>query len=96
MSPYLWGTVCGLLSGALIGFFIAKFHIRTKAQTELILDMLGHYPEPMYGLDMVERSNGELKRGTIYVLLGRLQDKGLVQASSPDSEGRRRYSLIGK
>ena len=35
---------------------------------------------PMYGLQLVEQSNGALKRGTVYVTLGRLEAKGLVES----------------
>jgi PadR family transcriptional regulator, regulatory protein PadR len=33
---------------------------------------------PMYGLQLVEQSAGALKRGTVYVTLGRMEAKGLV------------------
>ena len=32
----------------------------------------------MYGLELVGASRGRLKRGTVYVTLGRMEDKGLV------------------
>src|ERR671911_184841 len=35
---------------------------------------------PMYGLQLVERSNGALKRGTVYVTLGRMEAKGFVES----------------
>ena len=35
---------------------------------------------PMYGLQLVDRSEGELKRGTVYVTLARMEAKGLVQS----------------
>lgn len=35
---------------------------------------------PMYGLQLVERSEGALKRGTIYVTVARMEAKGLVQS----------------
>ncbi len=38
---------------------------------------------PQYGLQLVSSSNGQLKRGTIYVTLGRMEDKGYVE-SEPD------------
>jgi PadR family transcriptional regulator, regulatory protein PadR len=47
----------------------------------LILSLLAK-GDPLYGLQLVELSEGLLKRGTIYVTLGRLQDKGLVRAST--------------
>ena len=35
----------------------------------------------MYGLQMVKQSGGALKRGTIYVMLGRMEEpKGLVES----------------
>ncbi len=34
----------------------------------------------MYGLEMVEASSGELKRGTIYVTLSRMCDKGYLDS----------------
>ena len=40
----------------------------------------------MYGLQLVERSDGALKRGTVYVTLGRMESKGLIesQQEAPD------------
>ena len=40
----------------------------------LILELLSG--EEMFGLQLVEQSKGALKRGTVYVTLGRMQDKG--------------------
>ena len=45
----------------------------------LILDLLASIG-PMYGLQLVERSEGALKRGTVYVTLGRMEAKGLVES----------------
>jgi DNA-binding PadR family transcriptional regulator len=56
---------------------------------------------PLYGLRLVELSDGELKRGTVYVTLGRLEAKGLVaseqEAAQPGAIGlpRRIYSITG-
>ena len=36
--------------------------------------------EEMFGLQLVEQSKGALKRGTVYVTLGRMQDKGYVES----------------
>ena len=38
----------------------------------------GH--EEMFGLQMVEMSGGQLKRGTVYVTLGRMQEKGYLES----------------
>ena len=50
-----------------------------------------------YGLGLVERSNGQLRRGTVYVTLNRMEEKGLVESwTEPAKAGergppRRRY-----
>jgi DNA-binding PadR family transcriptional regulator len=64
----------------------------------LVLGILRDHPAGMYGLEMIGASDGSLKRGTIYVLLGRMEDKGYVkskvdkQASHPGLP-RPRYTL---
>ena len=50
----------------------------------LILDLLGR-SKGMYGLELVAASGGELKRGTVYVTLARMEDKGFI-ASRRDDE----------
>jgi len=44
----------------------------------LILELLAD--EESFGLGLVERSRGALKRGTVYVTLGRMQEKGYVES----------------
>ena len=39
----------------------------------------------MYGLELVAASAGELKRGTVYVTLGRMEQKGLVASRLDDT-----------
>jgi len=63
-----------------------------------ILELLVLHGE-MYGLEMVQAS-ARLKRGTVYVTLGRMADKGLVssRAVKPRNEGgmpRRLFSVTG-
>src|SRR3954447_20376334 len=45
----------------------------------LILELLAS-EGPMFGLQLVEHSRGALKRGTVYVTLGRMEAKGLVES----------------
>lgn len=52
----------------------------------VILDLLTEHRE-MYGLEMVEASRGRLKRGTIYVTLNRMEDKGFVSSREVEGEG---------
>jgi PadR family transcriptional regulator, regulatory protein PadR len=56
----------------------------------LILQLLGDSSE-MFGLQMVEASRGALKRGTVYVTLGRMEAKGLVLSRAEE----RHPSAIG-
>lgn len=46
---------------------------------QAILELLASHG-PLYGLQLVERSAGALKRGTVYVTLGRMEAKGLVDS----------------
>ena len=50
----------------------------SKKET-IILDLLVENEE-MFGLEMVKASEGNLKRGSIYVLLSRMADKGYVES----------------
>ena len=61
----------------------------------LVLELLGR--GQMYGLELVAASEGALKRGTVYVTLGRMEAKGYVssrQEAEPPAQGglpRRQY-----
>ena len=44
----------------------------------LVLDQLRDGEK--YGLELVEASHGRLKRGTVYVTLGRMERKGFVES----------------
>lgn len=46
----------------------------------LIMNLLISSREPMYGLSLVEKSDGALKRGTVYVTLSRLEEKGYISS----------------
>ena len=54
-----------------------------------------------YGLDLVKKGDGALKRGSIYVTLGRMEKKGFISSrqeeSTPDYIGipRRIYKIEG-
>jgi PadR family transcriptional regulator PadR len=49
----------------------------------LILELLSG--REMYGLELVAASKKQLKRGTIYVTLGRMEDKGYVESRVDES-----------
>lgn len=55
----------------------------------------------LYGLEMVKSSDNSLKLGSIYVILGRLEEKGFVKSRKVDAEPpravpRRYYKLTGQ
>ena len=57
---------------------IARLIPRLSTTERLILDLLRQ--SELFGLQLVDRSEGALKRGTVYVTLGRMQDKGYVES----------------
>ena len=60
-----------------------------SAKASLILQLLVRHDQA-YGLELVSASRGRLKRGTVYVTLGRMEEKGLVSSRAGES-GRRLY-----
>jgi PadR family transcriptional regulator, regulatory protein PadR len=60
---------------------------RLSSKEALILRLLIRRGE-MYGLELVNEASGELKRGTVYVTLGRMADKGYVTSRTiPQDDG---------
>ena len=60
---------------------------RFSATERLIVELLTAHQE-LFGLQMVEMSGGRLKRGTVYVTLGRMQEKGYLESrQEPLPEG---------
>lgn len=62
---------------------------RLPAKEALILELLMDEAE-LYGLQLVAASKGRLKRGTVYVTLGRMEEKGFITSrleSAPADEG---------
>jgi PadR family transcriptional regulator PadR len=50
-----------------------------SATERLIVELLTEHEE-LFGLQMVELTGGRLKRGTVYVTLGRMQEKGYLES----------------
>lgn len=46
----------------------------------VVLGLLVNGAHESFGLEMVEASGGELKRGTIYVTLQRMEEKGYIES----------------
>ncbi len=53
-----------------------------SATESVILDLL--YGRERYGLELVDQSQGLLKRGSVYVLLARMESKGFVVSRLDD------------
>src|ERR1700741_4536403 len=49
----------------------------------LVLELLRQ--QELYGLQLVAASKGRLKRGTVYVTLGRMEKKGYVTSRAEDA-----------
>jgi PadR family transcriptional regulator PadR len=70
---------------------------RLSPKEAVILELLVQNSE-MYGLELVAASRRRLKRGTVYVTLGRMEEKGYIQSRvepAPSSTGglpRRMYA----
>ena len=66
--------------------------MRLPPTEQFILSLLAN-DGASYGLQLVESSKGRLKRGGIYVTLGKMEEKGLV-SSSLQADGRRIYAAV--
>jgi PadR family transcriptional regulator PadR len=55
-----------------------------SAKESVILQLLVRDDEA-YGLELVSASRGRLKRGTVYVTLGRMEEKGYVSSRLEDA-----------
>jgi DNA-binding PadR family transcriptional regulator len=62
----------------------ARLPPRLSAKESLVLDLLVEHGE-LYGLQLVATSKGRLKRGTVYVTLGRMETKGYVTSRAEDA-----------
>ena len=62
------------------------FKVPSMSPTEsLVMDLLRNGDR--YGLELVDASDGALKRGSVYVILARMEEKGFVdswQEQRPD------------
>ena len=61
----------------------ARRALTLSDKERLILHLLSSADE-MYGLELVRASRRRLKRGTVYVTLGRMEDKGYLSSRTAD------------
>ena len=73
-----------------------------NATEMIVMRVLQELPRGAFGLDIVHRSNGAVKRFTVYLLLARLEEKGFVRVlpkkPEPDYPGppRPKYQLTAE
>jgi len=73
----------------------------TKTEALIMQILLEKAGTEIYGWELMEKSDGSLKRGTIYVILNRMEDKGYIKSrKEPRRNGarglpRRMYKLTG-
>jgi len=63
------------------------------ATEKFILQMLNSAENEMYGLEMVEASNGKLQRGIIYTTLMQMEEKYLISSRKQVGTARRLYKI---
>jgi DNA-binding PadR family transcriptional regulator len=64
--------------GLLVFLFLSWHPARAQSKAEAALLELLSNEDWWYGLELVRASRGAIKRGTVYVYLGRLEEAGLV------------------
>ncbi|WP_084181633.1 PadR family transcriptional regulator [Polaromonas glacialis] len=74
----------------------------TRTEAIVLQQLVSAAGSELYGLAMVKAADGALKMGSVYVILGRLQDKGFVESrreelaqNSDRSVPRRLYKITG-
>ena len=77
MSP--WNFSIDLLNVRSIIIGVTEALPKFSTTERLIVELLVEHEE-LFGLRMVELSGGRLKRGTVYVTLGRMQEKGYLES----------------
>ncbi len=58
--------------------------VMTVSRKELLILELLIRGKELYGLQLVAASRGRLKKGTVYVTLGRMEEKGYIAARLDD------------
>lgn len=75
----LWNFVIDLRNVRSIIIGVSEVLPKFSATERLIVELLAEHEE-LFGLQMVELSEGRLKRGTVYVTLGRMHEKGYLDS----------------
>lgn len=73
----------------------------TNTEVLVMQILLDEARKEIYGWELMEKSGGNLKRGTIYVILNRMEDKGFIVSRKEQRRvgarglPRRMYKLTG-
>lgn len=71
----------------------------TKTEALILEQLVASAGSELYGMQMVKASGNSLKMGSIYVILGRLEDKGFVESRKEIDQAqtipRRLYKITG-
>lgn len=74
---------------------------RLSDKEYLVFDLLVSAARPLYGLQLVQKADGALPRGTVYVLLNRMEKKGYIRSMREEPKAgasgipRRHYEPTG-
>jgi DNA-binding PadR family transcriptional regulator len=73
--------------------------IFTKTEQSAMEILVSGIGKKLYGLSIVELSNGALKRGSVYITLSRLEERGFLKSQVEDAPvgtiQRRVYKVTG-
>ena len=62
----------------------SRFPSMSKTES-LVMELLRG--RERYGLELVDASDGALKRGSVYVILARMEEKGFVESRQEERDG---------
>lgn len=64
---------------------MTDLHLPSMSRTEsMVMELLRG--RERYGLELVDASDGALKRGSVYVILARMEEKGFVDSRQEDRD----------
>lgn len=95
---YYYLTICLVIGVSMSDKMIPQISNIEMMIMSILLEKAG---AEIYGWELMEASDGKLKRGTIYVILNRMEDKGFIESRKEERRvgarglPRRMYKLTG-
>jgi DNA-binding PadR family transcriptional regulator len=65
-------------------FIFTAIEARSQAKAQIVIVEVLFVWGESYGIDLIRRSDGRLKRGSIHVVLARMEQKGIVRSHVED------------